>query len=115
VQTTPPLTHDEVRIQELVKDLEEHVGVNKSLQPDIKTMKRMEQIIKKPIAKLLREEQNRRSMPLNEQKIQEMPLNIVPFAANNTNTTEYKVLTEIASSQDYNFYMAISDSEKSLL
>ena len=35
--------------------------------------------------------------------------------ATKTQTTDRKVLTEIASSQDYNFYLAVSDSDKSLM
>ena len=56
VQNDPPITEDEARIRELVRDLDEHVGVMKSLQPDIKTMNRMGHIIKKPTAKLRRNE-----------------------------------------------------------
>lgn len=51
------LTDDELRIKDLVRDLEEHTGINKEMKDDLKAKKSMGNLIRKPVAKLKREEQ----------------------------------------------------------
>ena len=48
-------TDDELRVRELVRDLEEHTGITRETRPGVRTAKLMQQIHKKPVYKLMKE------------------------------------------------------------